>query len=163
MSLSRPTARVGAIEDRQMFTLQVRRTFDRHCSAAIKIGKLDVGALETYFFEEIEARLIKFLRINSKGVGAEFCPERPLVEGELNVECATESVFEFLQRFFCESPGRQAFVIDCGCVPKRSKANRIVDDVIDSIIVVAQGPKCLLDGLVDDLEISATGKFLKFY
>ena len=56
-------ARVGAIEDREVFVLQVRRTFQRHRTQTCDVGSLDFLPGEAQMGEEVELRVVElFLR-----------------------------------------------------------------------------------------------------
>ena len=85
-----PPAGIGAVEDGQMLGPDVRRAFQRHRTAAIEGGRLDLARAETQSAEQIEARPVEVAGIEAERAGAEVDTERPLVEREVQVEGGIE-------------------------------------------------------------------------
>ena len=85
-----PPAGIGAVEDWQMLGPEVRRAFQRHRTAAIEGGRLDLARAETQSAEQIEARPVEVGGIEAERAGAEVGTERPLVEREVQVEGGIE-------------------------------------------------------------------------
>ena len=69
-----------------MLGLQVRRAFHRHRAADMDVGGLDLALGEAEMREQIEGGRGEIGRRDAERVAAELLAERPLVEGELDVE-----------------------------------------------------------------------------
>ena len=54
-------------------------------------------------------------------------------------------------------------MVDTWCITDSAVAHSIADDFLDLCRAIAQFIQCSGHGLVDDLEIPATGKFLEFH
>ena len=86
IALAGAAARIGAVEHRIVLGLQVRRAFDRHRAADVDVGGLDLALGEAERGEQVEARVGELLGGDAERVAAEVLAQRPLVEGELDVE-----------------------------------------------------------------------------
>ena len=59
VALADAPARIGAVEDRVMLGLEVRRAFERHRAADMDVGGLDLGLREAEEGQELEGRIVR--------------------------------------------------------------------------------------------------------
>src|SRR6476620_6049308 len=85
-ALALATAGRGAVEDRQMLHVETRRAFERHGSAGIFVGSVDLPLGEADLGQEVEIWLVDALSRQLERPGEEGLAERPFVEGEFDVE-----------------------------------------------------------------------------
>ncbi len=96
-------------------------------------------------------------------VAQEVGAERPLVEGELDVERGRQRLFDFRDRFVAKALGLQRGVIDRRRLAERAVADSINLDLGDLRFAVAEHAQCFRHGAVDDLEVAATGELLELH
>ena len=112
IALAGAAARIGAVEHRIVLGLQVRRAFHRHGAADMDVGGLDLALGEAERGEQVEGRGGEILGGDAELVAAEFFAERPLVEGELDVEGGRQRLLDFGDRFVGEALGLERRVVD---------------------------------------------------
>src|SRR3546814_3648233 len=71
-----------------MFRLECGRTLQRHGAADVDVRGLDLGLGEAEEGQHVEAEIVERRLRDLQGVDAELLTQRPLVEGELDVEGA---------------------------------------------------------------------------
>ena len=93
VALAEPAAGAGAVEHRQVLGLQMRRAFERHRAADMRCWRRSMSLLrEAERGQQIEAAGRRAARrVKLQHVAAELLAERPLVEGELDVEGGGEA------------------------------------------------------------------------
>src|SRR5262249_59011053 len=131
-------AGIGAVEDRQMLGLEMRRAFERHGATAIGVGLLDLLLREAERRQHVERHLVQLLVREAQALGAELLAERPLVEGEADVEGGGEILLELLQRALGEAARPELAMIDAGRAVERAVADGIADDIFDLLFAVAE-------------------------
>ena len=106
-------ARAGAIENRQMLGLQVRRAFEGHRAAAPGVGGVDLGPAEAERRQQVEAGIVQRGRRDPEPLDAEIFAQGPFVKRKFDVESGGERGLGRGERARRRSPLRpQAFVVD---------------------------------------------------
>ena len=159
IALAGAAARIGAVEHGVVLGLQMRRALDRHGAADMDVGRLDLALGEAEMREQIEARRGEIGRLDLERVAQEIGTQRPLVEGELDVEGGGQRLFHLLDRLRRKAFGRQGRGIDRRRVAERAVADGIGDDLGDLVLGVAEHAQRLRHRAVDDLEVAAAGEF----
>jgi hypothetical protein len=85
VALALLAAGVGAVEDRVVLLLQVRRAFEGHGAADVVVGGLDLGLVKPRWRRRSKVGSFSFSR-DAEGGGAELLAQGPLVEDEADVE-----------------------------------------------------------------------------
>ena len=124
VALAGAAARIGAVEHGVVLGLQMRRAFDRHGAADMDIGGLDLALGEAEMREQVEARRGEVVGVDAELVAQEVGAERPLVEGELDVEGGRQRLFHLLDRLRREALGLQRGVIDGRRLGRASRGRR---------------------------------------
>ena len=88
----------------------MRRAFDRHGAADMDVGRLDLALGEAEMREQVEARRGEVFGVDAELVAQEIVAQRPLVEGELDVEGGRQRLFHLLDRL-----GGEAFGLERAC------------------------------------------------
>ena len=158
-----PPAGIGAVEDGQMLGPDVRRAFQRHRTAAIEGGRLDLARAETQSAEQIEARPVEVAGIEAERAGAEVDTERPLVEGEVQVEGGIEGALDARDDRRREALARERGVVDRGCTLEGAVADGVGNDLANLRRRVAKRLQRLRHRPVDDLEVPAAGQLLELH
>ena len=122
---------IGAVEHRIVLGLQVRRAFDRHRAADMDVGGLDLALAEAKRGEQVEGGRGEVLGGDAELVAAEVFAQRPLVEGELDVEGCRQRLLDLGDRFVGEALGLQRGVVDRGRLRQRAVADRVGLDLGD--------------------------------
>ena len=131
IALAGAAARVGAVEHRVVLGLQVRRAFHRHRAADVDVGGFDLALGEAERGEQVESRGGELLGADAERVAAEVLAERPLVEGELDVEGRRQRLLDLGDGFVGEALGLQRRVVDGGRLRQRAVADRVGLDLGD--------------------------------
>ena len=87
-------AGIGAVEDRVVLGLQMRRTFQRHGPADVVVGRVDIRLGVAQVLEQVEGRVVQLLGRDAEDAAAEFLAQGPLVEDEADVEGAFQRGFD---------------------------------------------------------------------
>jgi hypothetical protein len=93
--------------------------------------------------------------------GHEFLAQRPLVEGELDVEGAAQRFLHLVDRLLRKALLLERGVVDAGRVGEAAVTHRIDLDVGDLFRRIAEHAQRLRHRAVDDLEIAAAGELLE--
>ena len=163
IALADATARIGAIEHGVMLEFQVRGTFQRHRATHMHIRRFDIGLREAEEGEKFEGRIIELLGWYFQISGKEINAQVPFVKHKLDVESGAEAFLELLDHVIGEALGAQCRVVDAGRLRERAMAHRIGLDLGQFVLAVAERAERFRHGLVDDLEIAATGELLEFH
>ncbi len=125
ITLADLAARICAIEYSVMLFLEERSTFEGHRAANMDVGSFDVLLGEAQRREHLEREIAELFIGELQYVLAEVFAQRPLVESELDVECALESGIQGFDLLIGEALGLQR---------RRVDARRLIDvAVTDSI------------------------------
>src|SRR3954452_14831084 len=152
----------GAIKDGKMLGIEAGGAFERHRSAGIFIGKLDVAPRKTDLGQEIEIRLVEPLSPKLQHVNAESLPQRPFVEGEFDVEGRYHRLLGGGDLVRSEAACRESLVVYPRSPGERAASHGIIDDALGRGLVIAERAQSLRHHAVDDLEIAAAGELLEF-
>ncbi len=79
-------AGAGAVEDAQMYVLDVGRAFERHGAAHVDVGGLDFLLFETEGIQHVERGIVQLIGLEAQGIDAKLLAQRPFVEDEADVE-----------------------------------------------------------------------------
>ncbi len=79
-------ARIGTVEDRQVFVFQIGRALKRHGAAAIIIGVFNIGSRKAQMRQQIESQIVELAICEPQSFFAEILTEGPFVKGELDIE-----------------------------------------------------------------------------
>ena len=124
-ALAPAAAGTCAIEDRQMLVGEMWRAFQRHGTAHVLIGCLDVLLGEPQMVEQLEGGIGERRRWDLQRVCQELFAQRPSIERELDVEGRLERGVEPCQRRFSEALGLERGVVDGGRLDQRAVADSI--------------------------------------
>ena len=163
ITLADAAARIGAIEHRIMFDLEVRSAFERHRPANMDVCCFDVSLREAEEGEEFERRIIQLIRRNIKRPGEEVVAQRPFVEHELDVEGRRHALFNSGDLLIREALGAQRRMVDAGSLCNRTMANGIGFDFCNLAFRIAECAERFWHRAVDDLEVTATGELLELH
>ena len=163
VALADLAARVGAVEHRIVLGLEVRRALDGHRAADVDVGRLDLALGEAQVREQVEARLRQRLGRNAERVLQEVLAQRPLVEGELDVEGGGQRLLDLGDHLVGEALGLQRGVVDRRRLGERAVADRIDLDLGDVGLGVAERAQRRRHRAVDDLEVAAAGQLLELH
>ncbi len=94
---------------------------------------------------------------------SERLAHRPLVEDEADVEGLCDGFLGGLDGFLCEALLRKALGVDVRGADEGAVADRVVDDLLALLLLVAEHAERLRDGAVDDLEVAAAGELLELH
>src|SRR5690348_11285848 len=97
-ALSDSSAAVGAIEDRQMLGLQMRRSFDSHRAAAKTIARRNLLLRKAERLQHIEVGFAQLRVSESKFLHTKGFSKRKFIERELNFEGLPQAAFQSVQR-----------------------------------------------------------------
>ena len=86
IALANAATRIGAIKHRQMFILQAGRAFQRHGTANMDVGLVNVSARESEAGQQIKAEVIELCVRELQHILAEGFAQHELVEHELDVK-----------------------------------------------------------------------------
>ena len=161
--LADAAAGIGAVKDRQMLVLHVRRAFQRHRAADMHVGGLDGVLLEAKRFEHVEAEIIQLIVSEAERVLAELIAKGPAVEGELHVKGAFHGRFDLVDLGIAEALVTKRTKRDGLAVFQAACTDGVIDDVVNLLLRVAKLGKRLGNNAVDDLEVAATGKLLELH
>ena len=89
-------ALVGAVEDRQCSSLQVRRALDRHRAADVLVGLVDLRAGEAERAQQVEAGLARLGHRDAEP-RQRLLAERPGIEGEAELEDAGQRRLDLVE------------------------------------------------------------------
>ena len=131
IALAGAAARIGAVEHRIVLGLQMRRAFHRHGAADVDVGGLDLALAEAERGEQVEGRGGEVFGGDAELVAAEVLAQRPLVEGELDVEGGRQRLFDLGDGLVGEALGLQRGVVDRGRLRQRAVADRVGLDLGD--------------------------------
>src|SRR5579875_3688016 len=160
-ALAETAAGIGAVEDREMLGLEMGGALERHGPRAIGVGGLDLVLAEAECCQHVEADIVELRRREAEDTCRELLAERPLVEGEADVEGAGEGLLQGLEGAFVEALLPQRLVIDAWRPVERAMADGVADDVLDLRLGVAEGAQRERHRAVDDLEIAAARQLLE--
>src|SRR6185312_16928916 len=121
--------------------------------AAIGVRRLYLAARETERGEQVETGLVEPGSVETEPLGAEGLAERPLVEGELDIEGRGDRRLDRGDRGGVEAFFGERFVIDAGCAGKGAVTRCVTLDRRRLRLVVAERRQRLRHHAVDDLEI----------
>ena len=156
-------AGIGAIEDTVMLFLKERRAFQRHRTADMIIGRLDVLFREAQRPQQVEGRIVQLLGGNTQNLRAELLSQRPLVEDKTDVEGLRQRRVHLGQLVRAETVAHQRGVVDTRRIPDGAMAHRVAHDFLDLRGAVAQLFQRRGHRLVDDLEVAAAGQLLELH
>ena len=163
ITLADLAARIGAVEHRVVLCLQVRCAFHRHRTADVDVGGLTLALAETDRGEQVEAGGGDRLRLDAERVADEVLAQRPLVEGELDVECGRQRLLDPGDGLVGEALGLQRADIDRRRVGQRAVAHRVSLDLGDLAFAIAERAQRFRHRAVDDLPVAAAGKLLELH
>ena len=143
--------------------LQEGRALQRHGSADVIVGGLDIGFREAEMPQHVKARIGQLLSRDAQRAGAELLAQRPLVEDEADVEGRGQCRLDLLDLRVAEAVADQCRVVDPGRVAERAVTDGVA--TISSIWLerVAQRFKGRRHRAVDDLEVAAAGELLELH
>src|SRR5579885_2241377 len=160
-TLAGAAARVGAIEHRIVLGLEMRSAFDRHGAADVNIGGLDLAPGEAERGQQIEVRGGKLVGRNFQDVAAEILAERPLVEGELDVEGRRQCLLDLGDGLVGKAFGLEGGVVDRRRLRERAVSHGIGLDLGDLRLAVAERAQRFRHRAIDDLPVAAADEFLE--
>ena len=163
IALAGAAARIGAVEHRIVLGLQVRRAFHRHGAADMDVGGLDLALGEAEMLEQVEGGRGESLGRDLQRVAAELFAQRPLVEGELDVEGGGQRLLHLGDGLVGEALGLQRRVVDAGRLRQRAVADRVDLDLGDLRFRVAERAQRFRHRAVDDLPVAAAGELLELH
>ena len=111
--------------------------------------------------QQLERGVVDLVGRHLQCVENKLFADHPLVEDELDVECGCEAALDFCQNFVGEPFDFQRRVIDGRRLPQRGVTDRVGFHLGDLGLPVTERAKRLRHRLVDDFEVSATGKLLE--
>ena len=153
--------RLAQSKTAQVLGPQMRRALDRHGAAAVVVGGLDLAGREAERAEQVAVPLRELRLVEAEAAGHVAVAERPLVEGELDVERAGERGLDAVQALLVEALGAERVVVDDGRAGERLPSHAVGDDVVDLARRVAELAKRHRQALVDDLEVAAARQLLE--
>ena len=154
-------AGIGTVKDVEVLFLEVRRAFQRHGSADVIVGGVDLGARVAEVAQQVETGIVELGRGDTEGLLAEILPKGPLVEHETDVEGRSQRGVDLVQLALTKAVTDQRRVVDPRRIADGAVADRVGDDLFDlgrAIAEVFQGGG---DRAVDDLEITAARELLE--
>ena len=163
IALADLAARIGAIEHRIVLGLEVRRAFHRHRAADVHVGGFDLALGKTDRGEQVEAGRGNRLGVEAERGAQEVLAERPLVEGELDVERGRQHRLDLRQRLVGEALGLEGRCVDARRVGKRAVTHCVGLDLGDLALAIAERAQRLWHGAVDDLPVAAAGELLELH
>src|SRR5262249_60468134 len=126
------------------------------------VGGIDLALGEAERGEEIETRSGELLRRDAE-LGHELLAQRPLIEGELDVEGAAQRLFRLLDRLLREAFLLERGGVDAGRLREAAVADRVGLDLGDLFLRVAEHAQRLRHRAVDDLKVAAAGEPPELY
>ena len=160
-ALADAAAHIGAVEHRQVLVLQMRRAFQRHRSADMRVGGFDGVLFEAERLQHVEAVVVQLRVGEAERFLAEIIAESEAVEGELHVEGAFHGRFDLGEFLVAEALVAKRARRDRLAVLQAACADGIVDDVRNLRLAVAEVGERFRDHTVDDLEVAAAGELLE--
>src|SRR5262245_62181883 len=136
VSLALAAARRGAVEHRQMPGVEPGRPFERHGSAGIFVGGVDLPLGEADLGQEVKIRLVDALSRQLERPSEEGLAEGPFVEGEFDVEGGRHRLLYRCDILGGEAARGERLVIDAWSAGERAAADGIVDDALDVSLVI---------------------------
>ena len=136
--LALAAARRGAVEHRQMLGVEARRAFERHRSAGIFVGGVDLPLGEADLGQEVEIWLVDALSRQPERPVRKASPSVHLLKANL-MSKAVATAFSAAAIFSGGEALRcQRLVIDAWSAGERAAADGIIDDALDRCLVVAE-------------------------
>ena len=120
------------------------------------VGGVDLALGEAERGEKLEARIVELGEVKPELLDTEFFAERPLVEGELDVEGGGQGLFNERDRLGREALGFQRRVVDAGRLAEIAVADGIGLNLGDVGFRIAEHTQRFpARSAVDDLEVAA--------
>ncbi len=163
VALADLAAGVGAVEDGEVLRLQERRAFQRHGTADVDVGSLDLLLREADMLQKVEGHVGELLVGNLEGFLEEVGAKRPLVEGELDVEGRLEAGADRFDLLVGKALCLQRAGVDGRRLIEVAVADGIGLDLGDLAFGIAERAQRFGNGAVDDLEVTAAGQLLELH
>src|SRR6202035_4007907 len=112
--------------------------------------------------QEIKILIRKLLGRNFERAGEELRAKSPFVEDEFKVESARQRRLKFGEFSRRKTFRGKALVIDRRRMLQGAMPRRIGHDLVDFVLAIAERAQTFGHGAIDNLEITATRKFLEF-
>ena len=154
-------ALVGAVEDRQVFVLQVGRAFDGAAAADDVVGFVDLLLVEADSAEEVEVGVLP-LGFGDFEAFHYISAQRPGAEGEGDFEDAGQGGFDLVQFRVRQAQVLELVVFNVRRAMQRERAHDVLQDLMNLGGFITKIDQGRTEGLVGDFEISAAGEFLEF-
>ena len=126
-------AGVGAVEDGQVRGVEMRRAFERHGPADVVVRGLDLASGEAEVAQHVEGGVGEALLGDPERAGAERLAERPLVEGEADVERGRQRRLDLRDLLRPEAPLGERRVGDDRRALQRAVAHGVGDHLLDDL------------------------------
>ena len=159
--LTLAAAGVGAVEHGVVFLLEVGRAFERHRAANVFVGVFDLLLGKAQVRKQVEGGVGELFGRDLERAGQEVVADRPAVEDELDVEGGNQIASDFAEDFRREALGLEGRFVDAGGLLQAAVTDGVGFHFRDFVFAIAQRAECARNGLVDDLEVTATGELLE--
>jgi len=130
-ALTELAALVGAVEDRIVLLLEIRRSFDGHgpTDEAIGLDNLIPGELQSG--QEVEVGSVQLLGSDAKFGQNEVVADGPAVENERQLERTGQLRLDALEELLGEALGLERQRIDVRAALEGPGTTTVTDDVVD--------------------------------
>ena len=163
VALSALAALVGAVEHRVVLRLEVRSALNGHGTTNRIVRSLDFLVAEAEVLEQAELIIAQLILVEPQSVLAELVAQRPAIEDEGDVECSRKLRFHVGQRLVREALLAQDFGVDARSALERAAPLDVVNDVLHLGLFVTEPAQGGRNGLVDDLEVAASGELFELH
>ncbi len=163
ITLADLATRIGAIEHGVVLFLEERRPFEGHCAANMDVGSFDVLLGETQRREHLEREIVELFIGELQHVLAEVFAQRPLVESELDVECAFESSIQGFDLLVGEALGLQRRRVDARSLIDVAVTDSIGFDFSNLAFRITERAECFRYSAIDDLEVTTASELLELH
>src|ERR1035437_5504370 len=138
-----------------MFFFQQGRTFYGHGATYIFISIFNLFLCESKLFEHVKCQGIILGRLDADAFHA-ILSKTPLIKHERNVESGCSSFIYACHIILREAFREKGFVVDIRSAAKSPGTGYIIRNLLDFMLMIAQCFQRQWNGLIDNLEISAT-------
>ena len=162
-TLAQTTARVGTIKHGQMLIFQMWRAFEGHGTANMGVGMFNFILAEAKSRQHIKIEIIQLRIGEAQCIAAEIITKAEPVKRKFDIKGRFKRTRQFRQCCVIKAFVFEGIDADRLAFFQTAVTNRVTDDVIDLILAIAHVFKGFWNNTVDDLKVTATGKFLELH
>ncbi|MCY1363766.1 hypothetical protein D9M69_505430 [compost metagenome] len=118
---------------------------------------------KTNRWQQFKREIVELLIVELEHVLAEIFAKRPLVESELDVECAFQSGIQHFNLLVSKALSFECRRIDAGCLIEIAVTDSISFDFSNLAFRIAERAQCFRHSAIDDLEVTAASELLEFH